>query len=160
MQMGSGVTKRIRGRSPGSTTLGPEVTRGIFLERGEGKVLSARGSVMSFKAFAETTNGAFSLMERELPVSIRRPQPHRHMGPEGFYVLEGSIEFIAGDPSRVGGPGFWALVPGGVGHTFGNVGEAPARLSSSTPQPPIHILWNLKLCGTEPPLQRPRKSVR
>jgi len=55
---------------------------------------------MFFKAVGETTEGAFSLMERELPVSNRRPQPHRHEGPEGFYVLEGQIEFIVGDERR------------------------------------------------------------
>jgi len=100
----------------------------IFLEYGEGMKVSARGSQMVFKAVSDTTGGAFSLMERELPVSNRRPQPHTHQGPEGFYVLEGSIEFIVGTQRRIGGPGFWALVPGGVAHTFGNAGEAPARL--------------------------------
>lgn len=100
----------------------------IFFEPGEGVRLSARGSVMVFKAVSDTTGGAFSLMERELPVSNRRPQPHTHQGPEGFYVLEGLIEFIVDTQSRIGGPGFWALVPGGVSHTFGNAGESPARL--------------------------------
>ena len=102
--------------------------QGIFFEPGEGMAVSARGSAMLFKAVAATTGGAFSLMERELPVGNRRPPPHTHAGPEGFYVLEGSIEFVVGDQSRVGGPGFWALVPSGVAHTFGNVGEMPARL--------------------------------
>jgi mannose-6-phosphate isomerase-like protein (cupin superfamily) len=99
-----------------------------FLEPGEGMRLSARGSLMVFKAISDTTRGVFSLMERELPVSNRKPQPHTHQGPEGFYVLEGSIEFIVGTQKRIGGPGFWALVPGGVPHTFGNAGEFPARL--------------------------------
>jgi len=102
--------------------------QGIFLEPDEGVALSARGSQMLFKATAETTSGTFSLMDRRLPVSNRRPQPHRHQGPEGFYVLEGSIEFVVGVQSRVGGPGFWALVSGSVAHTFGNAGETPARL--------------------------------
>ncbi len=102
--------------------------QGIFFEPGSGIALSARGSSMLFKAVADTTSGAFSLMERQLPVSNHRPQPHRHQGPEGFYVLEGSIEFVVGAQSRIGGPGFWALVPGGVGHTFGNTGESSARL--------------------------------
>jgi mannose-6-phosphate isomerase-like protein (cupin superfamily) len=102
--------------------------QGIFFETGEGMAVSARGSAMFFKAVANTTEGAFSLMERALPVSNRRPQPHRHRGPEGFYVLEGSIEFVVGDQRRTGGPGFWAFVPGGVAHTFGNVGETPAKL--------------------------------
>ena len=102
--------------------------RGIFFEPGEGIALSARGSRMILKAIAETTSGAFSFMERHLPVSNRRPQAHRHQGPEGFYVLEGSIEFLVGGQSRTGGPGFWALVPPGVAHTFGNAGDSTARL--------------------------------
>ena len=102
--------------------------KGIFLEPGQGTIYSARGSKMAFKALSETTGGAFSFMERELPVSNRRPQPHTHEGPEGFYVLEGSIEFIVGGESRIGGPGFWALAPRSVSHTFGNSGDSPARL--------------------------------
>ena len=102
--------------------------QGIFFEPGEGMALSARGSTMLFKAVADTTGSTFSLMEREIPVSNRRPPPHTHQGPEGFYVLEGAIEFVVGTQSRIGGPGFWALVPGGVAHTFGNAGASPARL--------------------------------
>ena len=34
---------------------------------GEGFLLTARGSVMAFKAVAEQTDGDFSLMERTLP---------------------------------------------------------------------------------------------
>jgi quercetin dioxygenase-like cupin family protein len=100
------------------------MAEGIFLEPGEGTIYSARGSKMAFKALHETTGGAFSLMDRELPVSNRRPQPHTHEGPEGIYVLEGSIEFIVGGASRIGRPGFWALAPTGVAHTFATL-ETP-----------------------------------
>ena len=104
------------------------MARGIFLDPGQGTIYSARGSKMAFKALYETTGGAFSFMERDLPVGNRRPQPHNHKGPEGFYVLEGSVEFILGRKSRIGGPGFWALAASGVSHTFGNAGDSPARL--------------------------------
>lgn len=76
----------------------------LFFEPGEGMSLQARGSQMVFKAVSENTGGAFSLMERELPVSNRRPHPHTHPGPEGFYVLEGQIEFLVGAQRRVGDP--------------------------------------------------------
>jgi len=137
--------------------------QGIFFEAGEGIEVSARGSLMLFKAIADTTDGAFSLMERELPVSNRRPQPHTHKGPEGFYVLEGSIEFVVGDQSRVGGPGFWALVPGGVAHTFGNVGASQARLliihvpAADAYFVELQALWSKK----EPPtLEEERELMR
>ena len=41
--------------------------KAIVFEAGEGKVFSARGSMMFFKATHASTNGAFSLMERTLP---------------------------------------------------------------------------------------------
>ena len=49
------------------------MARGIFLDAGHGTIYSARGSKMAFKALHETTGGAFSFMERELPVGNRRP---------------------------------------------------------------------------------------
>src|ERR1043166_1799715 len=107
---------------------GGKMEQGIFFEPGEGMALSARGSSMLFKAVTGTTGGRFSLMERDLPVSNRKPQAHRPEGPEGFYVLDGTIEFVVGGQSRIGKRGFWALVPGGVAHTFGNGGQSPARL--------------------------------
>jgi mannose-6-phosphate isomerase-like protein (cupin superfamily) len=135
--------------------------QGIFFEPGEGIAVSARGSSMLFKAVADTTGGAFSLMERELPVSNRRPQPHTHEGPEGFYVLEGSIEFVVGGQSRVGGPGFWALVPSGVAHTFGNVGETPARLlivhapAADAYFAELQALWS----GANPPALEEKRAL-
>jgi len=42
----------------------------IFLEPGEGKSVTARGSKMIFKAVEETTEGLFSSMERELPTRV------------------------------------------------------------------------------------------
>ncbi len=133
--------------------------KGIFLEPGEGRAVTARGSEMVFKALHETTDGAFSFMERELPVSNRRRQPHRHEGPEGFYVLDGSIEFVVGGESRVGGPNFWALAPRGVARTFGNAATHRLGCSSSMPRLPIGILPNWMPCGARPPLRRLKKSV-
>lgn len=83
--------------------MGVTMPKWIFIEAGQGTTYTARGSQMMFKALHNTTDGAFSFMERELPVSNRRPQPHTHEGPEGFYVLEGSIEFVLGGESIVGG---------------------------------------------------------
>ena len=50
------------------------MSRGIFLEPGQGTLYSARGSRMAFKALHEITGGAFSFIERDLPVGNRRPQ--------------------------------------------------------------------------------------
>jgi uncharacterized cupin superfamily protein len=103
--------------------------KAIIFEPGEGKVLSARGSTMFFKATHASTNGAFSFMERTLPPGGTKPPPHIHTNcEEAFYVLDGEIEFFLGDDSVIGRSGAFVLVPGGVSHTFGNVTTAPSRL--------------------------------
>ena len=84
---------------------------------GEGTRYRARGSLMTFKARADDTGGAFSLMEREMPAGGRMPPPHRHAGPESFYVLDGALEFLIDDELAQARPGWFVLVPEGVAHT-------------------------------------------
>ena len=43
-------------------------------------------------------------------------------------MLEGEIEFCLGETVTIGQPDTFVLVPGGIGHTFGNAGTARARL--------------------------------
>lgn len=103
--------------------------KAIVFAAGEGKLLSARGSAMFFKATHASTNGAFSFMERTLPPGGRKPPPHIHTDcEEAFYVLAGEIEFFLGADTVIGRPGSFVQVPGGVSHTFGNVATAPSRL--------------------------------
>ena len=99
------------------------------LQAGEGTTLSARGSVMVFKATRASTNGAFSLMERTLPPGGRKPPAHIHTNcEEAFYVLDGEVEFNIGSEIVIGRRDTFILVPGGVAHTFGNAGGEQARL--------------------------------
>jgi quercetin dioxygenase-like cupin family protein len=96
---------------------------------GEGRRLTARGSEMVFKAVSDSTKGAFSFMERELPPGGRRPPRHVHLGAdEAFYVLAGEITFSLDDETVVEGAGSFVLAPGGVMHSFGNEGTEPARV--------------------------------
>jgi mannose-6-phosphate isomerase-like protein (cupin superfamily) len=96
---------------------------------GQGRMLTARGNVMAFKAVADQTGGDFSLMERSVPPGARTPPPHRHVNcSEAFFVLEGMITFRLDEAELTGGAGDFLLVPRGAAHTFGNQGEAPARL--------------------------------
>jgi mannose-6-phosphate isomerase-like protein (cupin superfamily) len=66
-------------------------------------------------------------MALHLLISITRTR-------EGFYVLEGELEFVVGTETvRVGRGGF-VLVPEGVAHTFSNPTPTTARfLGTFTP---------------------------
>ena len=96
---------------------------------GQGHLLTARGNVLAFKAVADQTSGDFSLMERTVPPGARTPPPHRHVTcSEAFFVLSGTITFRLDDAELTGAAGDFLLVPRGAAHTFGNQGDAPARL--------------------------------
>jgi mannose-6-phosphate isomerase-like protein (cupin superfamily) len=105
------------------------VTDSSIISAGNGKIVTARGSVMAFKAIATQTEGDFSLMERTVPPHGRRPLPHRHVNcSEAFWVLDGTITFVLDGVESHGGKDDFLLVPRGAGHTFGNDGDEPARL--------------------------------
>ena len=121
---------------------------------GGGHLLTARGSVMAFKAVAAQTGGDFSLMERTLPAGGRRPPAHRHVNcSEAFFVLDGQVAFHVSGTDMTGGPGDFLLVPRGAGHTFGNGGTEEARLlvlhapAMDAYFEELHQLW----AGAQPP---------
>jgi mannose-6-phosphate isomerase-like protein (cupin superfamily) len=105
-----------------------------LLHPGQGRLYTARGNVMAFKAIKAQTAGDFSLMERTLPPpggagGGRRPPPHRHTNcSEAFFVLDGTIGFQLDGDTLTGTSGDFLLVPRGAAHTFGNAGSGPARL--------------------------------
>jgi mannose-6-phosphate isomerase-like protein (cupin superfamily) len=128
---------------------------GRVIGRGEGeREYTARGSVMFFKAVADTNGGDFSLMERTLPPGGRRPPPHRHTNcSEAYFVLDGLVSVVVGHTTLTAGPEGFVLVPRGTAHTFGNAGPEPARLlvihapAMDAYFARLHELWN----GSEPP---------
>jgi mannose-6-phosphate isomerase-like protein (cupin superfamily) len=117
---------------------------------GEGeKRYSARGSEMFFKAVAEQNGGDFSMMERTLPPAGRRPPPHRHTNcSEAYFVLDGQVSVIVEGEELTVGPEGFVLIPRGTAHTFGNAGDAEARLlvihapAMDAYFAGLHDLWN------------------
>jgi mannose-6-phosphate isomerase-like protein (cupin superfamily) len=105
------------------------VSESSIVASGKGKIVTARGSVMAFKAIAAQTDGDFSLMERTVPPRGRRPLPHRHVNcSEAFWVLDGTITFVLDGVELPGQRDDFLLVPRGAAHTFGNDGDETARL--------------------------------
>lgn len=70
----------------------------------------------------------FAIIEYEGAAGVPGPPPHLHRAfDEGWYVLQGTVEFwVAGRVTR-GGVGSYVLIPRGVPHGFQVVGDEPAR---------------------------------
>ena len=72
------------------------VPRAITLGPGEGRVIQAPGHPITFKATAESTGGAYSLLEAV--VTGNGPTQHIHESEEeSFYILEGEVNIKVGE---------------------------------------------------------------
>ncbi|MBA3946430.1 MAG: alpha/beta fold hydrolase [Herpetosiphonaceae bacterium] len=112
----------------------------IVLERGAGRALAVGPVRLSVKEDGTHTRGVLAVAEFTIPPHAPSPLPHVHRAhEEGFYILEGEIEFAVGGETMRVGVGAWVLAPIGVPHTFRNPGETPARfLNTFTPDRYIH----------------------
>jgi quercetin dioxygenase-like cupin family protein len=91
------------------------------------------GSLMTFLATAEDTQGQFSLIE-----AVARkgnvPPPHiHHREDESFYLLEGEITVSVGDRTMRATPGTLVFLPRGVRHSFTIDSEQARILILATP---------------------------
>jgi steroid delta-isomerase-like uncharacterized protein len=87
------------------------------------------GSPTLIRATAETTDGAFGLLEHwEVPAGAASPYHTHHREDEAFYVLEGEMAFVCGGKWIKAGPGTFVYGPREVAHGFKVIGQSPARL--------------------------------
>jgi uncharacterized cupin superfamily protein len=110
---------------------------GVVLGSGEGHALRLGNVHMVVKEDGTHTRGALGLAEFVLPPGGHDvPQPHIHRAhEEGFYILEGELEFLVGTETVRAGQGSFLMVPIGIAHTFSNPTERPARfLCAFTPR--------------------------
>lgn len=81
------------------------------------------------RATAETTNGAFGLMEHwEMPAGFASPYHTHHREDESFYVVEGEVAFVCGGKWLTAGPGAFVYGPREIPHGFKVIGDSPARM--------------------------------
>jgi mannose-6-phosphate isomerase-like protein (cupin superfamily) len=100
---------RAGGRVSGSMTAPP-----FFIPLDGGERIHFAGAELVIRASAETTGGAFSIVEEIDPLDTRL-HVHEHED-EVFYVLEGEHRYRVGDQEFVAGPGEMVFAPRGVPH--------------------------------------------
>jgi quercetin dioxygenase-like cupin family protein len=129
----TGFGDYIRGRSNNFEQYDPPADGGrpladaVLSGPGEGERIEGHSSTI-VKAGGDDCDGQLSVYETILPVGNTGPPLHLHCRTaETFFVLDGTFEFTLGEERAVLGPGFFALVPPGLAHTFANHGETEAR---------------------------------
>jgi mannose-6-phosphate isomerase-like protein (cupin superfamily) len=104
--------------SPGAAAAGP----------GEGREIRIGQLRLMVKEDGSRTRGTLAIGEFAAEGAFQSPPPHLHREhEEGFYVLEGELEFTVGDRKLHAPAGTFVMVPIGVPHTFANPHEAPVR---------------------------------
>ncbi len=113
----------------------------IVLQSGEGRSITLGPVRLTILEDGTSTRDTMAIAEFTFPPHAPSPFPHvHHAHEEGFYVLEGELEFqVAGERLRVGA-GSFVMVPIDVPHTFSNPGDAPARFLN-TFTPPQYISY-------------------
>lgn len=106
----------------------PTAADARFLGPGEGQAVWFLNSRMTVKASAETTGGAFGLVESCIPPGFSPPLHIHHREDESFWVLEGELTMRCADKTFRARAGSFVFLPRGVPHTFVVEGDTPARM--------------------------------
>ncbi len=131
----------------------------VVLKPGEGRPLPLGPIQMVVQEDGTHTRGTLGLAEFEVPPHAPTPPPHiHHAHEEGFYILEGELEFLAGTQTVRAGQGTFVMVPIGTVHTFSNPTDRPARFLN-TFTPPLYLgyfeaLSRLTQASVAPPPQQ------
>ena len=102
--------------------------RARFLEPAEGPAIWFLRNRMTVKATAESTGGAFGLLESWIAPGFSPPLHVHHREDEAFWVLEGELSMRCGDRIFRALPGAFVFLPRDVPHTFVVEGDTPARM--------------------------------
>jgi uncharacterized cupin superfamily protein len=106
-----------------------EVGRQVAVMRPEqGQKLRVAGDSYRLLGTGAGTDASYVLLEAQVAPG-GGPPPHMHAREEeGFYVLEGEIDFSAEGKTLRAGPGTYVNMPKTTPHSFRNNTDRPARL--------------------------------
>jgi len=102
--------------------------RMIAVAPGEGTPVWFLQNRMVLKATAESTRGAFGLVESLIAPGAAPPLHVHYEEDEAFYVLEGELTFRCGDETARATRGSFVFLPRGVPHGFVVESDTPVRM--------------------------------
>jgi mannose-6-phosphate isomerase-like protein (cupin superfamily) len=98
---------------------------------GEGEAVWFTNNLMTLKATAQSTGGAYGLVEALAPAGSGPPVHVHHREDEAFWVLEGNLTVLCGEETFTAGPGSYTFLPRDIPHAFVVEGDSPRGFSRS-----------------------------
>ncbi|GER91075.1 hypothetical protein KDW_52370 [Dictyobacter vulcani] len=106
---------------------------------GEGRTIPLGPIQMVVQEDGTQTRETLGIAEFDVPPHTSGPALHiHHAHEEGFYILEGELEFLTEQQTVRASQGTLVMVPIGSVHTFRNPTDKPARFLN-TFTPPFYI---------------------
>jgi mannose-6-phosphate isomerase-like protein (cupin superfamily) len=93
----------------------------------QGEAVWFTNNLMTIKATAQSTGGAYGLVEALAPAGSGPPLHVHHREDEAFWVLEGALTVRCGDQTFTAGLGSHTFLPRDIPHTFVVEKDSPAR---------------------------------
>jgi quercetin dioxygenase-like cupin family protein len=104
-------------------------TRAAWLtRRDESETVWFMATRMTVMASAETTGGAFGMIDALVPSGFSPPLHVHSREDEPMYVIEGRVRYVVGERDFELGPGSFVFLPRGVPHSFVVEGDQAARM--------------------------------
>ena len=91
------------------------------------------GTLLTMRATAEQTGGAYSLMEETMPKGTEPPPHVHHDEDEAFYLLEGALTVRVGEETFTAEPGSFVFCPRDVPHLLTVESDVARMLVLCTP---------------------------
>jgi len=125
--LAANIEKRVYVLVEGRKGMEVNQPRAVHVAEGEGKMLWVADELMTFKATAEDTGGAYALTDSVVPPGGGPPPHIHHREDEAFWVLEGKLEVMVGETTFKAGVGSFVHLPKDIPHAYENVSTGPAR---------------------------------
>jgi quercetin dioxygenase-like cupin family protein len=122
-----------------------------FVAAGDGAACRVIADIVTVKALAADTDGAYSLFECHTAPAQGTPPHRQRYEEETCYVLEGTYTFVLDDQRIELHQGDYVFVPRGTIHAFTNTGETVGRLLVLVTPGGIHERFLAELGEPVPP---------